>query len=584
MRALAPLVVVLVLAGCFAGDEGDAGAPSAPPLDVADLQVPGASTAVDGRNLTHVWDGELGAGAEVPLVNSALLGQYASADHAVLVDESVATLTLSLQGAGVSVARLRDAEGNLMCVARATRTCATLVRANATEEWPIEVISLDPDGATYTLSATLRPDPPALGVDPTPLASAFTVHRSDLEGGEPTLAVTPGPDGSDRVLVVAGTAVLRLEPDGTFLDVTPPVEATLDQTLDPFLYGDVMTGRVYLTQLSQCLRVWWTDDAGETWDGNPEVCAGPEQHHQKVAVGPGPLPDDGPVPLPETRAVHIATMNLASWLTTDELIVFHTRSLDGGRTWTQNPAKVVAADGTPELRNIGNIATEESPGVVHAIAYQCDRFVDATFAGVAAGRSDDYGATWTWQTIAPGGGRCEGIDPGIWATWNGDVWAAWEDMTLGAGHVWHATMKGDGDEWQAPVMLDTPGLGSFVFTDIAVEGNGHAIAFLATPDTTLGPTQAPGWARWFPYVALNELHGWQVYRLQDDPVQLGPICMDGPKCLDGARNLLDFIDVRIDDTLGAVIAYPDGCEDDCDWQYESRDAFLRIAILEHPLS
>lgn len=133
-------------------------------------------------------------------------------------------------------------------------------------------------------------------------------------------------------------------------------------------------------------------------------------------------------------------------------------------------------------------------------------------------------------------------------------------------------------------MIDTPGLGSFVFADIAAEHADQAIAFLATPDTTLGPTQAPGWARWYPYVALNEISGWTVYRLQDDPVQLGPICMDGPKCLDGARNLLDFIDVRIDPQVGAVVAYPDGCEGDCDWQYESRDAFLRVAILRQPLS
>lgn len=578
MRIPASFALALVLAGCFAGGADDGPTP-APGLDHGDLMpVAGAESDRDGRNLTHVWTGDLGAGAEVPLVNGALLGQYASADHAVLVDESVQTLTLTLEGAGVSAAFLRDADSHLMCVARVGRTCATAVRANATQEWPIRVVSLDPLEAEYALTATLSPDPPALGADPTPLAHGFTVHRSEEEGGEPTLAVTR----DDRIIVVAGTSVLRLEPDGSFTDVTPPVEAALDQTLDPFVYGDDRMGRIYVTQLSQCLRVWWTDDAGESWAGNPHVCAGPEQHHQKVAVGPGPL-DDAPGFVPSPRAIHIATMNLASWLTTDELVVFHTRSLDGGAAWTQNTAKVRDADGTPELRNIGNIATAESPGVVHAVAYVCDRFVDATYGGLAVGRSSDYGATWAWQAIAPGGGRCEGIDPGIWAQGD-DVHVAWEDMSAGVGHVWWAQSRDGGVTWDDPMPIPTPGLGSFAFTDIAVENGGQAIAFLATPDTTLGPTQAPGWARWFPYVALHELHGWQAYRLQDDPVQLGPICMDGPKCLDGARNLLDFIDVRIDDTLGAVIAYPDGCEGACAWPHESRDAFLRIAILEHPLS
>jgi hypothetical protein len=551
-------------------------------LSSAVLQVPqGATASGTARNVTWTWTGTLGAGAEVPLVNGNLLEQYDSLAFAVPVDGSVRVLQLHLAGDAVAVARLRDDDGHLLCVARMGRVCSTRVNETDKVDFPVEVISLAPRGVSFRLEATLSPDAPVLGVDPTPLAHGFEVYRSEAEGGEPTLAVSR----DDRVLVVAGTGVLRLEADGNFTDVTPPVEAALAQTLDPFLYGDSETGRIYLTQLSQCLRVWWTDDAGDSWMGNPEVCAGPEQHHQKVAVGPGPV-DDGGGPVPDQRAIHIATMNLASWLSADELLVFHTRSLDGGVTWTQNPAKVVDADGTAELRNIGNIAATTTAGEVLSIGYRCDRFVDADYNGVSIGRSTDYGATWVWQRIAPGGGRCEGIDPGIWVDHADDhAYAAWEDMSKDdSGHVWFAQSTDGGITWGEPLAIPTPGLGSFAFTDIAAESHAKAIAFLATPDTTLGPTQAPGWARWYPYVALEELHGWKVYRLQEDPVQLGPICMDGPKCLDGARNLLDFIDVRIDDTVGAVVAYPDGCEADCDWPYQSRDAFLRIAVLSHPLS
>lgn len=575
MRLPALALAVLLAAGCLSADD------SGPDPEASSAQlsaaVRGEAAAVqagalrdDAENLTLAWTASLGAGAEVPLVNGNLLSQYDSVAFEVPADASVRTLQLHLTGTDVAVARLRDDDGNLLCVARAGRVCSTRVNETGIVRFPVEVISLAPEGTDITLEATLSPDEPVLGMDPTrpPMG---TVHRSEAEGGEPTLAVT----ADDRVLVVAGTGVLRLEPDGSWTDVTPPVEAALAQTLDPFVYGDTTTGLVYLTQLSQCLRVWWTDDAGASWQGNPEVCAGPEQHHQKVAAGPGPVQPPAVVP---PRALHIATMNLASWLTTDELVVFHTRSLDGGLTWTQNPAKVVATDGTPELRNIGNIATQELPGVVHAIAYQCERFVDATFNGVAAGKSTDYGATWTWQTIASGGGRCEGIDPGIWAQGD-DVWAAWEDMTLGQGHVWTAVSHDGGASWQAPEQVPTPGLGSFVFTDVAAEAGHVALTFLATPDTTLGPTQAPGWSRWYPYVAILEEDGWEVARLQDDPVQVGPICMDGPKCLDGARNLLDFIDIRIDEGLGAVIAYPDGCEDPCAWPYASRAAYLRVAIV-----
>ena len=577
--ASAAILLVLLLAGCASRSPAPTDV-DGPALSAAVLQAAlaaGDLVSGEGANVTLRWHHTLGAGAEVPLVNGNLLGQYDAVGHEVAVDASVRTIQLRLAGDGVAVARLRDDAGNLLCVARLGRVCSTLVQASDLVRFPVEVVSLSPRGVTVQLDATLSPLPPVLGTDGTLAGTGFDVHRSDAEGGEPTLAVASG----TRVLVVAGTAVLRLEPDGTFTDVTPPVEAALAQTLDPFLYGDAATGRIYLTQLSQCLRVWWTDDAGDSWGGNPEVCAGPEQHHQKVAVGPGPLADVAGQGAP--RAIHIATMNLASWLTTDEVAVFSTRSLDGGLSWSQNPAKVVDADGTAELRNIGNIATLEEPGVVLAIGYRCDRFVDADYNGVSVGRSTDYGVSWTWQRIAPGGGRCEGIDPGIWAHGQ-EVVAAWEDMAAGQGHVWVARSQDGGRVWGEPVAVPTPGLRSFAFTDVAFEDGHVAVAFLATPDTDLGPTQAPGWARWYPYAALLETRGWQTYRLQDDPVQVGPICMDGPKCLDGARNLLDFIDVRVDPALGAVVAYPDGCEGDCAWPYQSRDAFLRVAILRGELA
>lgn len=578
MRLPSLVLAVLLAAGCLStsehGQPKDADGPWLSDAVIGEAAAIRAEQKADvhdaGRDLVLAWSADLGAGAEVPLVNGDLLDQYANAAFAAPADASVRTLRLHLTGSDVAVAMLRDDEGHLLCVARTGRVCSTRVNETAVVRFPITVTSLAPGGTTVELEATLSPDEPTYGTDPTPPASTYAVFRSDLEGGEPTLA----PLDAARALVVAGTKVLRLEPDGGYTDVTPPVEATLDQTLDPFLYADQATGRVYFSQLSQCLRMWWTDDGGATWLGNPEVCAGPEQHHQKITVGDGPLPG--------VRAVHVATMNLASWLTTDELVIFHTRSLDGGLTWSENVNKAKDADGAPEARNIGNIAAGGAAGQVLAIAYLCDRFVDAEYGGVGIGRTTDYGVTWQWQRIAPGGGRCEGIDPGLWLTDDGHAYAAWEDISAGTGHVWWAASADAGQTWGEPRAIPTPGLGSFVFTDAAATKDRLAVAFLATPDTQLGPTQAPGWARWFPYVATLDLAdagaSWQVGRLQEDPVQLGPICMDGPKCLDGARNLLDFIDVQVGPAGNVFIAYPDGCEGECARQDESRSAFLRMAV------
>jgi hypothetical protein len=49
-------------------------------------------------------------------------------------------------------------------------------------------------------------------------------------------------------------------------------------------------------------------------------------------------------------------------------------------------------------------------------------------------------------------------------------------------------------------------------------------------------------------------------------------------CLDGARNLLDFIDVQIGGDGRAYVAYADGCEGTCARPWESRGSTLKIAI------
>ena len=107
-----------------------------------------------------------------------------------------------------------------------------------------------------------------------------------------------------------------------------------------------------------------------------------------------------------------------------------------------------------------------------------------------------------------------------------------------------------------------------------------------TPDTSIGPTQAPGWARWYPYLATLDVTKanatWSVVRLQEDPVQVGPICMDGPLCLDGARNLLDFIDVQLAKDGRAYVAYPDGCDNACARPWQSRGDDLKVAVESLP--
>jgi hypothetical protein len=553
MRVLATGVALLALAGCLSSPTED---------PVGDLHGDrGPPTPI----LTTWLNGTLGDGAEVPLATGALLGRYSHTLGDVPVADGARTFELDLDSGDLGVAFLRDGNGTLVCAARTGRVCSGVVAPGAPAPWALDVVSLTPQGGPFTAAVRQFPDGPAMRADGLP-PSEFAVFRSEGAGGEPTLAWMD--DG--RLLVSPDAGVYRLELDGSFTDVTPLLDAATGQTLDPFMVGDPVTGRIYASQLAQCLRLSWTDDGGESWTTNPAVCAGPEQHHQKIAVGPGPTP--------VARTVHVATMNLASWLATDELVVVHSRSLDGGLTWTQNPAMVKQAAGM-EARAVGNIAVMDD-GTIAIIAYLCDRFVDAEHDGVAVGTSADFGATWAWRQIAPGGGRCESIDPGIAAAGT-TLYAAWEDLSNGTGTVWWSKSEDAGATWSPRQAIPTGALGSFVFTDAAASEERLAVAFLGTADTSIGPTQAPGWSRWRPYLASLDLTQpnatWAVGRLQEDPVQIGPICMDGPKCLDGARNLLDFIDVQLGPDGRAAVAYADGCETDCEYSWQSRGSHLRVA-------
>lgn len=559
MRNVAFLLIALMAAGCLTGtpppDEG-AGDDATPTVD--HLTAEGAETLDEDVNRTFVWQGDLGAGAYLPLGGPA--PDSDSTQHVIPVDENVSVLVVSLDASAGAVAVVRDADDHVRCAPRDGRICT--VDVNESAEWVVTVTSVAPEGTSFTLRATVSPLPPVYGIDGTPAAS-YAVEEAGVRGGEPTLAVLE--DG--RVLVVAGNSVLRWEGPGSWTDVTPPADEAGGITLDPFLVGDPVTGRVYVSQLAACQRVSWTDDAGDSWTSNPLACGGPDQHHQKLDVGPGPT----------GRAVHMMTMNLASWLATDDTVVTHAASHDGGFSWLQSVALTESVHGF-EARAIGNVATSEE-GTVHAIAYLCDGFVDANYHGLGVGRSTDGGATWSWQQIAPGGGPCEGIDPGIAAV-GSSVHAAWWDASDGSFRLWYAASDDAGAMWSEPVAIPTPGLTSFVFADAAATDERVAVAFFGTPDSAVGANQAPSWSRWFPYLATRAADGgnWTVERLEDHPIQLGQICMDGPQCLDGARNLLDFIDVQFGPEGRIHVAYPDGCDADCTANWQSRDAALRIAI------
>ena len=66
--------------------------------------------------------------------------------------------------------------------------------------------------------------------------------------------------------------------------------------------------------------------------------------------------------------------------------------------------------------------------------------------------------------------------------------------------------------------------------------------------------------------ALDANPTFHTYRVTDDPVQVGSICLNSGDCRDiggSNRNLLDFNDLHIDREGRVYVAFADGCTGDC---------------------
>ena len=67
--------------------------------------------------------------------------------------------------------------------------------------------------------------------------------------------------------------------------------------------------------------------------------------------------------------------------------------------------------------------------------------------------------------------------------------------------------------------------------------------------------------------ALDENPTFHTYRVTDDPVQIGAMCLNSGDCRSDQggsnRNLLDFNDLHIDREGRIYIAFADGCTGEC---------------------
>ena len=379
------------------------------------------------------------------------------------------------------------------------------------------------------------------------------------DAAEPSIGVNRS---TGNVMMQSGLETLRI----TFNDSVTPATAKWRMTqplitsllsLDPIGFTDATTGRTFVSQLdAACSLTTYSDDDGATW--NLSVGCGIPAGLDHQTMGSGPYNSNPLAPNSYPTAIYYCSQSL--------LLATCARSDDGGflfglgvpiYLFTQCGGRhghvKVAPDGTVYVPNA-------SCGGKQAVVV-----------------SENNGLSWSVRMIP---GSTSGFsDPSVAIGAGNTVYFAFEDS---AHHMRVATSTNRGVTWSSITDLGKiPRLMNGVFpAAVAGDDDRAAVAFLGSK--TPGDYEDSNFAGiWHLYVASTFDRGanWTVTDVTpNDPVQYGSIAAGGslepaarhltvdmvlPLLDRGDRNLLDFIDATVDKQGRVLIAYADGCVDNC---------------------
>lgn len=323
-------------------------------------------------------------------------------------------------------------------------------------------------------------------------------------------------------------------------------------TLDPYIYVDKWTGRVFDIDLTvACSLLSYTDDAGELWVTNPVACGRPVNDHQTLFSGP-------PVTTPMT-----AYENIVYYCWNDVATSSCSKSIDGGISF--HPA------GTPAYFGYSDSEEEESlcgglhghgvvgeDGTVYLPRNYCGRPMLAI--------SHDEGLTWEQVQVAPRTGG--GLDNSVAVDAKGNVYYVFTDRTR---LPYLVVSKDGGETWGPPMAIGAPGLkeSNIVTIDVGAPGK-IALAYMGSTDSpfqkcrkTEEGCESSDWAKasWNGFVTVTD------QALEKDPV-FHTVLTDeandplkrmtcGPRRC--GTTIFDFIDVVVGPDGSAYVATVDAC-------------------------
>lgn len=343
---------------------------------------------------------------------------------------------------------------------------------------------------------------------------------------------------------LARTELLRSTDGGlTWTSIQPTNPATKTTPiggLDPYVWVDTATDRVFNLDLIGCGYLQTTDDDGQTWSTSAAAC-GDSVDHQTLFGGPRP---QGLV-LPQLDAYP----NVVYYCTNRVLDSRCGRSLDGGRTWltTATPAYLgfdPAAGGM--CNGLHGHGIVDPDGRVVLPKGHCG------FPYVSV--SSDGGDTWKQVRVSD---KLSGTPvvpvaryAGTFAHTSvasdsaGNLYYVWPDDEM---RPWLSISRDHGDTWETPMMIAPPGVNEVNFPTVDAGDEGKvAITFVGSPADSPGALGGADATRpWNQYVlaSTNALDASPVFLSTTandpaDPIHRGD-------CFSRCGGMYDFLDVVV---------------------------------------
>jgi hypothetical protein len=370
----------------------------------------------------------------------------------------------------------------------------------------------------------------------------------------------------------------------TFSDCSSPATATWEPKPllsastprgfgDPILFTDSEIGRTFVAQLEGLTpagaTIDITDDDGDTFIPSDGVVPSDVDHE---TLGGGiyhaPLPNPGPI---YPHAIYYASQSITE--------ARALRSDNGGLVFS--PAAAPMFDITQCAGLHGHLKVSPADGTVYVPDFACGGSQPFHNGGQQAVIvSEDNGITWTVRSIPDSStsgiiqepvvpGTAQTRDPSVAIATDGTVYFAYQAAN---GHSMVAVSHDKGVTWApsvdvgASVIKGGRVLVGTMQAAVAGDPNRAAVAFFGTEtggnnwDCGTGNTcdYGPDFTGvWYLYISVT-YDGGQTWITQNvtpgDPIQRGGICGGGT-----CRNLLDFMDARMDKEGRVLVGYDDGC-------------------------